>query len=87
MITKEVLGCEIGSLGPVEVKGDIEVIADSAVEAIVNGVTGANEEDYHYIHVNPGRDFNVSAYVDLRFIQEGDPISRWKWNNSIRKRN
>ena len=70
--TKEILGCEIGSLGPVGVKSDVEVIADSAVETIVNGVTGANEEDYHYINVNPGRDFNVTAYVDLRFIQEGD---------------
>lgn len=71
--TKDLLGCEIGSLGPVGVSSDVEVIADTAVEAIVNGVTGANEEDYHYINVNPGRDFNVAAYVDLRFIQEGDP--------------
>ena len=70
--TKDILGCEIGSLGPIGVNSDVEVIADSAIEAIVNGVTGANEEDYHYINVNPGRDFNVAAYVDLRFIQEGD---------------
>ena len=59
--TKEILGCEIGSLGPVGVSSDVEVIADTAVEAIVNGVTGANEEDYHYINVNPGRDFNVAS--------------------------
>jgi prolyl-tRNA synthetase len=71
--TKDILGCEIGSLGPVGVSSDVEVIADTAIEAIVNGVTGANEEDYHYINVNPGRDFNVATYVDLRFIQEGDP--------------
>lgn len=71
-VTKEILGCEIGSLGPIEVNSDVEVIADTAVETIVNGVTGANEEDYHYINVNPGRDFNVAAYIDLRFIQEGD---------------
>ncbi len=71
--TKEILGCEIGSLGPIGINSEVDVIADSAVESIVNGVTGANEEDYHYIHVNPGRDFNVAAYVDLRFIQVGDP--------------
>ncbi len=71
--TKEILGCEIGSLGPIGVNSEVEVIADAAVETIVNGVTGANEEDYHYINVNPGRDFNVAAYIDLRFIQEGDP--------------
>jgi len=70
--TKNVLGCSIGSLGPVGVS-NIEVIADHAVKAIVNGVCGANEENYHYMNVNPERDFNVSRYEDLRFIQEGDP--------------
>ena len=27
----------------------------------------------HYVNVNPGRDFEVDTYADLRFIQEGDP--------------
>lgn len=70
--TKSVLGCAVGSLGPVKAK-DVEIVADHAVAAIVNGVCGANEEDYHYINVNPKRDFEVSQYADLRFIQEGDP--------------
>lgn len=70
--TKEVLGCSVGSLGPIGVDG-VEVLADHAVEAIVNGVCGANEEDYHYTNVNPDRDFKVTAYTDLRFIKEGDP--------------
>lgn len=70
--TLNILGCSIGSLGPVNAKG-VEIIADHAVEAIVNGVCGANEEDYHYVNVNPGRDFSVTRYEDIRFIQEGDP--------------
>jgi prolyl-tRNA synthetase len=70
--TASILGCPVGSLGPIGVK-DIEIVADHAVEAIVNGVCGANEEHYHYMNVNPGRDFTVSRYADLRFIQEGDP--------------
>ena len=70
--TKAVLGCTVGSLGPVNVK-DVEVVADYAVAAIVNGVCGANEENYHFINVNPERDFSVNQYADLRFIQEGDP--------------
>ncbi|MBT2681390.1 proline--tRNA ligase [Bacillus sp. ISL-35] len=70
--TNEVLGCSVGSLGPIGVDG-VEVIADHAVEAIVNGVCGANEEDYHYTNVNPERDFKNTAYIDLRFIKEGDP--------------
>jgi prolyl-tRNA synthetase len=70
--TKDVLGCSIGSLGPIGVE-NVEVVADHAVEAIVNGVCGANEEDYHYKNVNPDRDFKVSNYADFRFIKEGDP--------------
>lgn len=70
--TLKVLGCSVGSLGPVGVS-NVEVIADHAVKSIVNGVCGANEEDYHYTGVNPDRDFQVSQYEDLRFIQEGDP--------------
>lgn len=71
-MTKEILGSSIGSLGPIGVE-KIEVVADHAVETIVNGVCGANEEEYHYINVNPGRDFSVNTYADFRFIKEGDP--------------
>ncbi|MGE7601757.1 proline--tRNA ligase [Peribacillus sp. NPDC097675] len=71
--TKEVLGCAVGSLGPINIASYVEVIADLAVESMVNGISGANEEDYHYVNVNPDRDFNVANYIDLRFIQEGDP--------------
>ncbi|MDQ0217042.1 proline--tRNA ligase [Peribacillus cavernae] len=71
--TKQILGCSIGSLGPIAVSGNVEIIADHAVAAIVNGVCGANEEDYHYINVNPSRDFKEVKFTDLRFILEGDP--------------
>lgn len=71
--TKEVLGCAVGSLGPINIASEVEVIADVAIESMVNGICGANEEDHHYVNVNPDRDFNVANYIDLRFIQEGDP--------------
>ncbi|WP_181348691.1 proline--tRNA ligase [Thalassobacillus sp. CUG 92003] len=71
--TRRVIGSGFGSLGPVDVNEDVEVIADMAVESLVNVSCGANEEGYHYINVTPGRDFKVSAYADLRFIKEGDP--------------
>jgi prolyl-tRNA synthetase len=70
--TQEVLSCPVGSLGPIGVM-NVEVVADHAVKAIVNGVCGANEDHNHFINVNPGRDFEVSQFADLRFIQEGDP--------------
>ncbi|EUJ60904.1 prolyl-tRNA ligase [Listeria fleischmannii FSL S10-1203] len=39
---------------------------------MVNASVGANENGYHYINVNPERDFTVSSYFDLRMIQVGD---------------
>lgn len=70
--TEEIIGCTFGSIGPVNLK-NVEIIADQAVAAMTNLICGANEEDYHFINVNAPRDFNVSQYADLRFIQEGDP--------------
>ncbi|WP_409292332.1 proline--tRNA ligase [Peribacillus sp. SCS-37] len=68
----EAAGCEPGSIGPVGISRDLEIIADHSVKSVLNGVCGANTEDYHYVNVNPDRDFTVSRYADLRFIQEGD---------------
>ncbi|MGD6775339.1 proline--tRNA ligase [Sutcliffiella horikoshii] len=68
---QKVMGCSVGSLGPIGVPGSVEIIADTAVEYLVNAVTGANEEGIHNINVNPSRDFNAQ-YTDLRFIEEGD---------------
>lgn len=70
---QQALGCEIGSLGPVKLPSTIKVYADQAVQSIVNGVTGANEDGFHFINVNPEKDFSVESYADLRFVQEGDP--------------
>ncbi|WP_138414769.1 proline--tRNA ligase [Aquibacillus sediminis] len=71
--TKQLLGAGFGSLGPVGVSDKVEVVADHAVEYVMNASCGANEDGYHFINVNPGRDFTVAKYADLRFIQEGDP--------------
>lgn len=69
---KEVMNCEVGSLGPINLPSTIEVVADHAVKAVANGIAGANEEGHHFTNVNPERDFNAT-YTDLRFIEEGDP--------------
>ena len=60
-----------GFIGPVGLK-DIRIIADSKVEKMVNAVSGANQKDQHFINVNPGRDFKVEQYLDLRNVQAGD---------------
>ncbi|MYL28371.1 MULTISPECIES: proline--tRNA ligase [Halobacillus] len=71
--TKRMMGAGFGSLGPVGVPEEVEVVADQAVEALVNVTCGANEDGYHYKNATPEKDFQVSRYADLRFIQEGDP--------------
>lgn len=71
--TKELMKCEVGSLGPIKIPVGVKVIADHAISAIRNGVCGANEPGVHLINVNPERDFGVDQYEDLRFILEGDP--------------
>ncbi|MBC1289114.1 proline--tRNA ligase [Listeria welshimeri] len=68
----EILGANFGSLGPIGVPEDIRVFADNAVKDIANAVVGANEDGYHYVNVNPNRDFEVTSYFDLRMIQAGD---------------
>lgn len=70
---KQLIGCEIGSIGPVSLPESIRVFADNAVKTIVNGIAGANEEGQHFKNVTPGQDFDVEKYADLRFIKEGDP--------------
>lgn len=70
---RELLSCDIGSIGPVNLPAGVRVFADNAVKSIVNGVTGANEDGVHFKNVTPDEDFTVEAYGDLRFIKEGDP--------------
>ncbi|HAC2845436.1 proline--tRNA ligase [Listeria monocytogenes] len=71
-VAVELLGANFGSLGPINVPENMRVFADNAVKDIVNAVVGTNEDGFHYINVNPDRDFSVTSYFDLRMIQVGD---------------
>ncbi|MBO0993084.1 proline--tRNA ligase [Bacillus sp. SD088] len=70
---EQLLGCSVGSIGPVQLPSEIKIYADLAIQSMVNAVCGANEEGYHFTGVVPERDFKVEDYADLRFIKEGDP--------------
>lgn len=69
----QLIGCSLGSIGPIKLPVTVSVIADLAVQTIRNGVAGANEDGYHFINVNPERDFAINRYEDIRYIKEGDP--------------
>ena len=65
----------VGFAGPVGVEG-VEILADLAVEPMVDFIVGANLKDKHHVNVNHGRDFEVSAFVDLRQAGAGDICGR-----------
>lgn len=69
---RKYLGAGFGSLGPVGVSEEIEILADLDVENMANASVGANEDGFHYLNANLGRDFSVTHFADLRTIQEGE---------------
>ncbi|MDA2920828.1 proline--tRNA ligase [Desulfobacterota bacterium AH_259_B03_O07] len=73
---KDVTGGPLGFSGPVEIK--LKIIADRAIEKMINGVTGANKEDFHLTNVNPNRDFNVDKFADIRVASNDDPCPKCK---------
>lgn len=63
-----------GFAGPIGLR--VPLIADHALETMVNFVTGANEKDAHLINVNVDRDFHVDQFADIRMAIEGDRCPR-----------
>ena len=59
-----------GFAGPVGLK--TKIIADYSIQTIINGITGANEADAHFINVNLDRDFKVGTFGDLRMVVADD---------------
>jgi prolyl-tRNA synthetase len=62
-------GAAVGFAGPVGFSGRIVIDVDAA--SITDGVTGANETDYHFTHVQHGRDFSADI-VEIRQVVGGD---------------
>lgn len=60
----EEMGTHPGFIGPI--KATMKVIADNEIKCMNNSVCGSNKENYHYINVNPGVDFKVDKYADIK---------------------
>nr|WP_320115387.1 proline--tRNA ligase [uncultured Desulfuromonas sp.] len=71
---EELTGAPVGFAGPVGL--NCRILADLEVQSMMDAVIGANEKDVHYMGANPGRDFSVEAYADLRQAQAGDGCPR-----------
>jgi prolyl-tRNA synthetase len=63
-----------GFLGPIGSK--LRTVADRSIQGMRNAVTGANEADAHFIHVDQERDFMPTDFADLRLAMAGDPCPR-----------
>jgi len=50
----------------------VVLLVDKALEDRKNLIAGANKEDYHVKNITPGRDFEPTAYADLRNVEAGD---------------
>ena len=63
-------GAEPGYASPVGLEG-VLVVADDAVPGSPNLVAGANEEGFHLLNVNPGRDFEADVVADIAAARHG----------------
>jgi len=77
---RQLFNSPAGFLGPVGIPWardmkDVErpvLLLDRALEGRTNLIGGANKEDYHFKNITPGRDFQPTAYVDLRSVTAGE---------------
>jgi prolyl-tRNA synthetase len=68
----EVFGLPVGYVGPVNLDPKIKIVADNLVQELHGVVVGANQAEFHFINVEPGRDFRNVTYADLRTAQAGE---------------
>ena len=78
---RELFGSPAGFLGPLGVDwakslgdGDKPILlVDTALQGRTNLIAGANKEDYHVKNITPGKNFQPTAYADLRSVVAGEP--------------
>ena len=61
-----------GFMSPIGIKEGTCIVVDETAMRMHNAVSGANEQDFHYINVNPKRDFGEVTVTDIRLVAEGD---------------
>ncbi len=78
---KELFKSPAGYLGPIGIEwardlkkddGKPVLLVDKALEGRANLIAGANKEDYHLKNLTPGKDFDLTAFADLRAVTAGE---------------
>jgi prolyl-tRNA synthetase len=78
----DIFGANTGSLGPINIKKKIKIIADKRLENANNLYSGANIDDYHLSGIDLSRDVKCEGFFDLRTITEGEGCPNC--NNKLR---
>ena len=73
---EKLLGTKKGFIGIFNLPEDIKVLWDNSLYGVKNLVVALNEPDWHYVNVNPGRDFEYGEFVDVAQVREGDPCPK-----------
>lgn len=66
------VGAVPGYASPIGLE-DALVVVDDLIPMSPNMVAGANEEEYHFLHVNYGRDYQADVVADIAAAGDGDP--------------
>ena len=76
----QLFGSPAGYLGPIGIEWAENpkdssrpfLFVDQALEGRANLIAGANQEDYHLKNLTPGKDFQLTAFADLRSVVAGE---------------
>ncbi|HIP43486.1 MAG TPA: proline--tRNA ligase [Aquifex aeolicus] len=72
----KLFGTKKGFIGIFNLPEGIKVLWDNSLYGVKNLVVALNEPDWHYINVNPGRDFQYGDFVDVAQVKENDPCPK-----------
>ena len=79
----EKIGTISSFIGPIN--STMEIIADNEIKSMSNAVCGANKKNEYYINVNPGIDFKVNKYADIKLFDSNSLCPRCKSKAEILK--
>jgi len=71
--TEEIIGAGAvpGYASPIGLR-NVFTVVDDLIPASTNLVSGANEDGFHYVNVNFGRDYSADRIADITSVKEGD---------------
>ncbi len=65
-------GADHGSIGPINLKEKITVVADLLLKDANGLVSGANKDGFHFKNIDFARDCKIDEYYDFRTVKEGE---------------